>query len=82
MPDLVPAVPLRRRALAELDVRIQQAEQAHAQRLLDIRSLADSAKNTTRAARIMDLAEERLALLRRSREALLAEEGPRRQGTV
>ncbi len=72
MPEIIQALPLRRRALAELDARIVQAEQAHAQRCLDVRNLADSAQSTARAARILGLAEERLALLRRSRSALLA----------
>jgi hypothetical protein len=79
MPEIRTAAPRRRRALAELDARIEQAEQAHAQRRLDIENLADSAKSASRANRIMSLAEERLALLRRSREALLADEPARHE---
>lgn len=79
MPQNGTAAPRRRRALAELDARIEQAEQAHAQRRLDVENLADAAKSASRASRIVTLAEERLSLLRRSREALLADEPARHE---
>ena len=65
MSTIAPRRHPRHRALAELDRLIARAEEARARCLVD---------GTTRGGIILGLAEERLAALRRSRAALLADE--------
>lgn len=62
----------RHRALAELDRLVALAEDARARLLADVAAAAADA--TGRAETLLDLADERLAERRRSREALLAGE--------
>jgi hypothetical protein len=68
-----PLPPPRRRALAELDARIDQAERTQGRCRLDVQDQAAAAKNTARPAAALRMADERLALLRQSREVLLTE---------
>jgi hypothetical protein len=70
--------PNRRRALAELDARIDQTERTRARCRLDLADRAGGLKGTGRAAAALRLVEERLALLRQSRQVLLAGAGPHR----
>ena len=70
MPAAAPLHP-RRHVLAELEARIAQAEAARARHLHDL----EGPPGARRARVLLRLAEERLARLRRSREALLAD-GP------
>ena len=67
----------RHRALAELDRLVALAEDARARLLADVAAAAAAAAGdaTGRAEALLELAEERLADLRRSRAALLADEG-------
>ena len=68
--------PERRRALAELDTRIQHAERTQARCRLDIADQAVAAKSTARTTAALRLADERLALLRESRRVLLSGHTP------
>ena len=68
----------RRRALAELDARIDQTERTRARCRLDVTDRASGLRGTGRAAAALRLVEERLALLRQSRQVLLAGTGPHR----
>lgn len=70
MPSTTPA---RHRALAELDARIDQAERTQGRCRLDVQDQAAAAKNTARPTAALRMADERLALLRQSRQVLLAE---------
>lgn len=63
--------PQRRRALAELDAVIEQAERTRARCRLDLGDAAASARPSGRAGAMLRLAEERLEQLQRSREVLL-----------
>ena len=70
MPTLAPRRHYRHRALAELDRLIGRAEAARGRY-----GTADTAAaEPTRAGIILGLVDERLAALRRSRAALLADE--------
>jgi hypothetical protein len=66
-----PAPPRRRRALVELDARIDAAERTQVRCRLDIQDQAAAARSTARPTAALRMADERLALLRRSREVLL-----------
>jgi hypothetical protein len=67
----VPASPRpRRKAMAELDAHIAQAEEMRAKYLLDLRADPGS----RRAGVPLRLAESHLARLRRTREVLVARE--------
>jgi hypothetical protein len=68
--------PQRRRALAELDARIDQAERTQERCRLDVQDQAAAARSTARPTAVLRSADERLALLRASRAALLTEEPP------
>jgi hypothetical protein len=68
--------PQRRRALAELDARIDQAERTQGRCRLDVEDHAGIAKSTARSAAALRTADERLAHLRRSRQVLLGEGTP------
>lgn len=63
--------PERRRALAELDARIERAERTQARCRLDIEDCAMAAKSTARTTAALRVADERLALLHQSRRVLL-----------
>lgn len=66
------ATPPRRRALVELDRSIAEAERARARCRLDL-GVAATLGSPARARVMLQLAEERLARLQRSREVLLGE---------
>jgi hypothetical protein len=73
-----PAVPQpRRRALAEVEAHLAQAEEVRARYARDVAARGRAAgKDARRALVLLRLAEERLDQLRRSRAVLLAgEEG-------
>ncbi|HEX6016358.1 MAG TPA: hypothetical protein VFY87_32060 [Geminicoccaceae bacterium] len=70
--------PDRRRALAELDARIDQTERTRARCRLDLADRAGGLRGTGRTAAALRLVEERLALLRQSRQVLLAGVGTHR----
>lgn len=70
----------RRRALAELDARIAEAEAALARRLAVIRAQPASKWAEHLASMAMRSADEHLTMLRRSRAALDREEPSRWQG--
>jgi hypothetical protein len=63
----------RHRALAEIEVLIEQAAEVEARYRLDVDQLASAGRSTRRAAVLLRLAEERLDQLRRSREVLVGE---------
>ena len=67
--------PQRRRALAELDAVIHQAERTRARCLLDVGDVTAAGKPAGRAGAMLRLAEERLAQLHRSWQVLLGGEG-------
>ena len=67
------AMPCRRRALAELDLMIEQAKRARARCRLDLGDATASARPLARARAMLQLAEERLERLQRSRAVLLGE---------
>lgn len=64
-------LPQRRRALAELDAVIEQAERTRARCQLDLGDAVARAQPPGRAGAMLRLAEERLEQLRRSRQVLL-----------
>ena len=70
----MPTTSPRQRALAELDARIGQAEQTLLRCRLEVQDQAAAARSTARPTAILRLADERLALLRRSREVLIGED--------
>jgi hypothetical protein len=70
--------PDRRRALAELDARIDQTERTRARCRLDLADRAGALRGTGRTAAALRLVEERLVLLQQSRQVLLAGVGPHR----
>ncbi len=76
MPDTMPMPHPRRRALAELDARIAQAERVRAQRLEAIQAAPSSERAAHVASVVLRAAEERLVRLRRSRAALAGEQPP------
>jgi hypothetical protein len=67
----MPTTPPRRRSLADLDARIGLAEQDQERCRLEVQDQAAAARSTARPAAILRLANERLSLLRRSRQVLL-----------
>jgi hypothetical protein len=74
---LRPGIPLRdrRRAAAEADALIVQAEELHAKLRLEVDRLAAAGRDGDTAKARLHLAELQLAQLRRSRQALpLADE--------
>lgn len=74
MPTTTPPPALhRRRALAELEAEIHQAERTRTRWQLDVGDLVAAGKPAGRAGAMLRLAEERLERLRRSREILLQE---------
>jgi hypothetical protein len=68
----------RGHALADLDQLIRQAEHRLQQHRVAVEQLAAAGKRTTRAAYLLRMAEERLALLQQSRTVLISGEPPRR----
>jgi hypothetical protein len=70
--------PQRRRALAELDAVIEQAERTRARCRLDLGDAVAGARPPGRAGAMLRLAEERLEQLLRSRQVLLEGEGDRK----
>jgi hypothetical protein len=61
----------RHRALAELDAEIDRAERIRVKCVLDVENTAASSGNTRRAQAMLNMAEERLSLLRNSRPVLM-----------
>lgn len=70
MPDVASTPHPRRRALAELDARITEAAAARARRLAVLRAQPASRWAAHLAGMAMRSADERLAMLRRSRDVL------------
>jgi hypothetical protein len=66
----------RRRALADLDQLIAQAEGRLRQHHLFVERLAAAGKRTSRQARLLQVTRDRLALLHQSRKVLLSGEPP------
>jgi hypothetical protein len=66
----------RGHALADLDQLIQQAEDRLQQRRRTIEHLAAVGKQAGRAAHLLRVEEQRLALLRQSRTVLISGETP------
>jgi len=64
----------RRRAIAELEAEIDQAERTLARCRLDLEDALETGRGVVRAEGMLQLAEQRLARLRESREVLLAGE--------
>jgi hypothetical protein len=71
--------PERRRALAELDARIEQTERTWNRCHLDHADQVGALKSTSRTAAALRLVDERLSLLRQSRQVLLAGPDGRRR---
>lgn len=80
LPTTMPVTSPRRRALAELELRIQQAEQIRGRCHLDVQHQAAAMGSSARMVAALRMADERLALLRQSREVLLAEAATGRRG--
>jgi hypothetical protein len=68
--------PYRGHTLADLDQLIPQAEDRLQQRRLSAEHRAAAGKRTGRAARLLQVAEERLVLLQQSRTVLISGETP------
>jgi hypothetical protein len=62
--------------LVDLEARIDQAERTRERCRLEVQDQAAAARSTARPAAILRVADERLALLRKSHAVLLAEDGP------
>ena len=76
MANMIPTPHPRRRALAELDARIAQAEKVRAERLEAVQAASSSERAAHVASVVLQAAEERLVGLRRSRAALSGEQPP------
>ena len=80
MPRLSPDLPIpyRQRALADLAWLITRAEGHQARQLLTLKRLVAASRDTTRTDVLLHRTEDRLALLRQSRQSLI--EGKRLPG--
>ncbi len=60
----------RHRALASLDIEIDRAERTRARCALDVEDMTAGGRDTRRAQAMLNMADERLGLLRGSRPVL------------